>query len=96
MIGGKAHYKDNWYRDYGIGVELDGTTYHPPEQTWRDKHRDNVNLATDDTRTYRFGLVDVTERACQTAAMVAASLRRNGWPGRPHPCSRPGCTVGRS
>jgi hypothetical protein len=92
-IGGKAHFKDNWYADYGIGVELDGTAYHPPEQALRDRQRDNVNLAADDARTYRFGIVDVTERACQSAAMVAASLRRNGWDGQPHPCRRPGCQV---
>jgi hypothetical protein len=94
-IGGKAHYKDNWYAEYGICVELDGASYHPPEQTLRDKRRDNVNLAADDVRTFRFGIVDVTERACDSAAMVAASLRRSGWQGQPHPCRRPGCLVGR-
>jgi hypothetical protein len=93
-IGGKAHYKDNWYADYGVCVELDGTAYHPPEQMWQDKRRDNTNLAADDARTYRFGLVDVTERSCETAAMVAASLRRSGWHGQPRPCRRPGCQVG--
>jgi len=95
-IGGKTHYKDNWYAEYGICVELDGVTYHPPEQARRDRHRDNVNLAVDDARTFRFTLVDVTERACDSAAMVAASLRRHGWQGQPHPCRRPGCAVGRS
>jgi hypothetical protein len=95
VIGGMAHYKDNWYAEYGTCVELDGAAYHPPEQMLRDKRRDNVNLATDDVRTYRFGIVDVTERACHTAAMVAASLRRNGWTGQPHPCRRPGCRVAR-
>ncbi len=94
VIAGVCHYKDNWYLDYAVCVELDGTAYHPPEQTRRDKHRDNVNLATDDVRTYRFTLVDVTERACDSAGMVAASLHRNGWQGQPHPCRRPGCTVG--
>lgn len=94
-IGGRTHYKDNWYRDYGVCVELDGAAYHPPEQTRHDKHRDNVNLATDDARTYRFTLVDVTERACDSAAMVAASLRRNGWQGNAHRCGRPGCETGR-
>lgn len=94
-IGGKAHYKDNLYEDYGVCVELDGIAYHPPEQARRDKHRDNVNLAADDVRTYRFTLVDVTERACDSAAMVAASLRRNGWQGTPRPCRRRDCKVRR-
>ena len=95
-VGGKTHYKDNWYGDYGVCVELDGAAYHPPEQTRLDKRRDNVNLAADDVRTYRFDFVDITQRACQSASMVAASLRRNGWPGRPHPCRRPGCDLGKA
>jgi hypothetical protein len=94
VIEGTAHYKDNWYAEYGVCVELDGAAYHPPEQTRKDKRRDNVNLAVDDARTYRFDIVDVTERACLSAAMVAASLRRNGWRGQPHPCRRPGCGCG--
>ena len=94
-VGGKTHYKDNLYADHGVCVELDGIAYHPPEQSHRDKHRDNVNLFADDVRTYRFTLVDVTERACDSAAMVAASLRRGGWQGRPHPCQRPGCAIER-
>lgn len=93
-VGGRTHYKDNWYAEYGICVELDGAAYHPPEQIRRDRDRDNVNLWVDDARTYRFTLVDVTEKACESAAMVAASLRRHGWQGRPHPCRRPGCKVG--
>jgi hypothetical protein len=95
-INGKTHYKDNWYPGYGVCVELDGAAYHPPEQIRKDKRRDNDNLAVDDARTYRFDIVDVTERACNSAAMVAASLRRGGWQGRLHPCRRPGCGVGRT
>jgi len=41
-----------------------------------------------------FGLVDVTERACDSAAMVAASLRRQGWQGQAHACGRSGCQAG--
>lgn len=93
-IGGRTHYKDNWYPEYRVCVELDGPTYHQNEQVLRDKRRDNLNLAVDAAQTYRFGPVDVTERACESAAMVAATLRRRGWQGRPHPCRRPGCKVG--
>ena len=95
IIGGKTHYKDNWYADYLICVELDGPTYHQDEQVQMDKRRDNLNLAVDAAQTYRFGPVEVTERACESAAMVAATLRRRGWQGEPHPCRRPGCKVGR-
>jgi hypothetical protein len=93
-IGGKTHYKDNWYAEYRICVELDGPTYHQDEQVQIDKRRDNLNLAVDAAQTYRFGPVEVTERACESAAMVAATLRRRGWQGEPHPCRRPGCKVG--
>lgn len=91
-IGGKTHRKDNWYEAYGICVELDGLAYHRDRQH-QDRHRDNVNLALDDARTFRFDIVDLTEGACQTAALVAATLHRAGWPGHPHPCPRPGCPL---
>jgi very-short-patch-repair endonuclease len=94
-IGSKTHYKDNWYADYRVCVELDGASYHQNDQVRQDKRRDNLNLAVDAAQTYRFGPVEVTERACESAAMVAATLRRRGWQGQPHPCRRPGCHVGR-
>jgi very-short-patch-repair endonuclease len=93
-IGGKAHYRDNWYAEYRVCVELDGPSFHRDEQVWKDKRRDNLNLALDGAQTFRFGPVEVTEGACESAAMVAATMRRNGWKGRPHPCRRRGCTVG--
>ena len=94
-ISGRLHYKDNWYAEYRVCVELDGPTYHRDEQVQMDKRRDNLNLAVDAAQTYRFGPVDVTERACESTAMVATTLRRRGWPGQPHPCRRPDCKVGR-
>ena len=93
-IGGRTHYKDNWYPDYRVCVELDGPTYHQNERAQQDKRRDNLNLAVDAAQTYRFGPVEVTERACESAAMVAATLRRRGWQGQPRTCRRPGCEVG--
>jgi hypothetical protein len=94
-IDGRTHYKDNWYSEHRVCVELDGPTYHQNERVQQDKRRDNLNLAVDVAQTYRFGPVDVTERACESAAMVAATLRRRGWLGQPHPCRQPGCKVGR-
>lgn len=93
-IAGRAHYRDNWYAEYRVCVELDGPTFHRDEQVWMDKRRDNLNLAEDGAETFRFGPVEVTERACESAAMVATTLRRNGWEGAPHPCRRPTCSVG--
>jgi hypothetical protein len=95
-INGKTHFKDNWYPEYRLAVEIDGPAYHQNEQVQRDKDRDNANLAADDVRTYRFGPVAVTEQACQTAAMVTVTLQRNGWRGSPRPCRRSGCAIPRS
>jgi hypothetical protein len=95
VIGGKEHRNDTWYEGYGICVELDGVTYHRDKQR-QDRHRDNVNLAIDDIRTFRFDIVDVTDGACESAALVAASLRGQGWKGQPHRCRKPGCPVGRT
>lgn len=94
-INGKTHYKDNWYPEYRVAVEIDGPAYHQYERVQLDKDRDNANLAADDVSTFRFGPVDVTERACGTAAMVVVTLQRNGWQGSPRPCRRSGCTVAR-
>ena len=96
LINGKAHYKDNWYPEYRLAVEIDGPAYHRNEQAQRDNDRDNANLAVDDVKTFRFGPVAVTERACATAAMVAVTLQRSGWRGVPHPCRRANCSVGRA
>ena len=70
-------------------VELDGTAAHPADEQWRDKRRDNAN-AVDGLVTLRFGLLDLGERCCETAAAVATLLRHHGWTGSPHAC-RPGC-----
>jgi hypothetical protein len=95
QFGTKAHYRDNWYEAFRVVVEIDGPSYHQNEQAHQDKHRDNINLALDDVVTHRFGPVGVTEQACETAALVAATLRRGGWQGSPRPCRRPGCTIRR-
>jgi hypothetical protein len=92
-LDGRTHYKDNWYVEYGVAVEIDGPAYHQGDRAAADKDRDNLNLATDAAQTFRFGPVGVTERACESAGLVAATLRRNGWAGSPHPCHRPGCAV---
>jgi hypothetical protein len=91
----KVQYRDNWYTDYKVVVEVDGPAYHQNERVQLDKDRDNINLALDDVKTHRFGPVGVTERACETAVLVAATLQRSGWQGSPHPCRRPGCDVRR-
>jgi predicted transcriptional regulator of viral defense system len=85
-------YLDNLYGEYGVCSELDGTAAHPADEQWRDKRRDNAN-AVQGIVTLRFGLADLGNRRCETAAAVAAVLRLRGWTGTAHPCSRPGCCV---
>jgi hypothetical protein len=92
VIDGQEHRKDIWYPDYNICVELDGVTYHR-DRRQDDRHRDNVNLAVDNVRTFRFEIVDLTQYACRTANLIATALKHAGWDGEPHPCRKKGCTV---
>jgi hypothetical protein len=84
-------YLDNLYEEYGVCVELDGTAAHPADEQWRDKRRDNVNTVSG-LVTLRFGLLDLGEHRCETAAAVATLLRRHGWTGPTRPCA-PGCVT---
>ena len=90
--GTGSRYLDNLYERFAVCVELDGTAAHPADEQWRDKRRDTAN-AVRGILTLRFGILDVGDRRCQTAIAVASVLRSRGWPGTPHPCSRPGCPV---
>ena len=94
-IDGKIHFKDNLYAEFDLCVEVDGPAFHQHEQAEQDRRRDNLNLARDGVQTFRFGPVEVTELACQSAAMVGAALSRNGWAGTPRRCRRSGCTIPR-
>ena len=85
-------YLDNLYEDFGVCAELDGTAAHRPDEQWRDKRRDNAN-AVQGIVTLRFGLLDLGDRSCQTAADVAAVLRWRGWKGDARPCSRQVCAL---
>jgi hypothetical protein len=85
-------YLDNLYEEFGVGVEIDGTAAHPADEQWRDKRRDNAN-AVRGIVTLRFGLLDLGDRRCQTAADVAAVLRKRGWTGDARPCSSPTCAI---
>jgi very-short-patch-repair endonuclease len=82
-------YLDNLYEEYEVCVEIDGTAAHPAEEQWRDKRRDNANTVGG-LVTLRFGLLDLGEHRCETAAAVASLLHRRGWTGSPRACAR-GC-----
>jgi hypothetical protein len=85
-------YLDNLYDQFGVCTELDGTAAHPADEQWRDKRRDNANTVLGIV-TLRFGLLDLGDRSCQTAADVAAVLRWRGWKGDTRPCSRQSCAL---
>jgi very-short-patch-repair endonuclease len=84
--GSGSRYLDNLYEDYRVCVEIDGTAAHPADEQWRDKRRDNANTLSGIV-TLRFGLLDLGERRCQTAAAVATLLRSRGWTGSPRACA---------
>jgi predicted transcriptional regulator of viral defense system len=93
VIDGKAAYRDAYYEEYQLAVELDGRLAHPDEERWRDSRRDN-QAGAQGIQTTRYGWRDVYGHACETAVLQARILRRRGWPGSPRPCSS-SCPVGR-
>ncbi len=85
-------WRDVVYADYGVIVELDGATTHPPELRRSDQWRDNEALASHDGVTPRYGWWHVHHDPCATADQVARVLRGRGWPGFPRPCGA-GCPL---
>jgi len=83
--GGRSQYQDLSYDGYALVVELDGREAHPEWYRWADIRRDNATAATGQV-TLRYGRGDVTERPCQTALEIAATLREHGWAGTPRRC----------
>jgi hypothetical protein len=82
---GQRGRRDRVYKRYAVVVELDGQLYHPDEEAWDDKERDNAALAAG-KESLRYGWKHV-QRPCATAIQVASVLRARGWDGRPRPCS---------
>ena len=93
VIEGTAAYRDAYYEEYQVAVELDGRLAHPDEERWRDSQRDNKARAQG-VQTCRYGWRDVYGNPCETALLQAQILRRRGWRGSPKPCSAR-CPVGR-
>jgi hypothetical protein len=83
---GSRGYRDRYYEEYGVIIELDGKQYHPDEYRGRDQDRDNDATATVGS-TLRYGWIDVTRRQCASAAQVHAALTRRGYTGPLKPCS---------
>ena len=94
VIDGKVVYRDVYYEEYQLAVELDGRLAHPDDERWRDSRRDNKAGARG-VETRRYGWRDVYGHPCETALLQAQILRRRGWRGTPRPCSAR-CPVGRA
>jgi predicted transcriptional regulator of viral defense system len=86
VIDGRPAYRDAYYEEYQVAVELDGKMAHPDEERWRDNQRD-VKAGIQGIVTYRYGWRDVYGHPCETAALLARILRQHGWQGTAVPCS---------
>jgi hypothetical protein len=84
---GRRGYRDRYYREFGLVIELDGKRAHPDQRGAQDRQRDNAATALGGS-TLRYDWNDVTRDPCATAAQVAEALRARGWTGRLKPCSR--------
>lgn len=84
---GRRGYRDRYYQEFGLVVELDGKESHPEERRAMDRRRDNAAAAVGGS-TLRYAWDDITRDGCATAAQVAQALRSRGWNGRLKPCSR--------
>jgi hypothetical protein len=91
VADGKIVYRDAYYQEYQLAVELDGRLAHPEEERRHDRHRDN-KAGMDGILTTRYDWQDVRGHPCETALVQARILRRRGWRGRPRPCSA-GCPL---
>ena len=93
VIDGKTVYRDLYYDEYQVAVELDGRLAHPDDERWRDNQRD-IQAGTQGVLTCRYSWRDIYGHPCETAVLQARILQRRGWRGAPRPCS-PRCPVGR-
>lgn len=84
--GRRSAYRDAYYTEYRVVVELDGRLAHPGGTRWRDIRRDNAAAAAGSV-TLRYGWSDVTRDRCRTAGELARVLVQRGWVGVPKLCS---------
>jgi len=86
--GRRVVYRDVYYEEFGVVVELDGRMGHEVgRDRWDDMDRD-LELATTDRITLRLGWRHAEDDPCRTARRVAAVLRLRGWTGFPRCCGR--------
>jgi hypothetical protein len=88
---GGSWYRDVKYPKYATVVELDGREAHPPEQRFRDRHRDNTAALRGES-VLRYGWRDIAGQPCIPAGQVGTVLRNGGWDGQPRRCG-PNCAL---
>jgi predicted transcriptional regulator of viral defense system len=93
VIDSKNMYRDLYYDEYQVAVELDSRLAHPDDERWRDNQRD-IQAGTRGVLTCRYSWRDIYGHPCETAVLQARILQQRGWRGPPRPCS-PRCPVGR-
>jgi hypothetical protein len=83
---GTRGFRDRYYEEYGLIVELDGRESHPEEQRGRDRARDNEAAASTGA-TLRYAWADIYRTPCETAGQLYRALRKRGYRGTLKPCS---------
>lgn len=86
-VDGRRAWRDVYYKEYRLLVELDGENGHTGSDRFRDYRRDNAALVSGDA-TLRYGWHDVRRQSCGVAAQVAELLTRGGWQGQFVSCPR--------
>lgn len=76
-LGGRERL-DGLYREYGLGIELDGRQFHDAA---KDMGRDNRHVLQSRVDTLRYGWHAVTGEPCVVAAQVEQALKTRGWHG---------------
>ena len=69
---------DNWYKEYGLVVELDGQKWHT--DPFRDRARDNAS-ARSGQASLRYGSRELFGDPCGVAYEVGGMLLQRTWPG---------------
>lgn len=75
----------------GVGVEVDGRTWHAGERFHSDRRRDRKSAGSGDV-TLRVSPLEIQHIPCDIALDIATVMRRRGWTGRFTACS-PGCAA---
>ena len=87
---GSTTFRDVYYPQFKVVVELDGKAHHDSfEARLRDSRRDRL-AAADGELTLRYGWWDVAATACLVARELGGALTSRGWTGAVGRCRKCG------